>query len=213
MGITIHYRGTIKDINDAVTLEKQLMALARSVGIDARIWWSQSEKQPGRVVRGALFNVAPNVEIASFLVSPEGWLLPSVSIEDSENDTIKEPPWVAVKTQFGPVEAHVAVVEILRALKDNFFPDLEVHDEGEYWETRRISRLLSRMNQLKMAMDKLMEALEPHVSEIVDDSDTDDDYDEDAQIQRLILLAKHAQSQLRRPSSDCFLPDPRLQAQ
>src|SRR5205823_206009 len=40
---------------------------------------------------------------------------------------------VLIKTQFGPVEGHVALVEMLAALKREFLPDLEVSDEGGYW--------------------------------------------------------------------------------
>ena len=35
-----------------------------------------------------------------------------------------------MKTQFGSVEGHVALVELLAASKREFIPDLEVSDEG-----------------------------------------------------------------------------------
>lgn len=51
------------------------------------------------------------------LISPEGWLINLVEIEDAEKGRLAEPPWCFVKTQFGPVEGHVALVEMLTALQ------------------------------------------------------------------------------------------------
>jgi hypothetical protein len=78
------------------------------------------------------------------LVSPEGWLIPLCDIEEAEKGEIAETPWCWVKTQFGPVEGHVALVELLSALKKEFFSDLEVRDEGDYWDTRNLARLTAK---------------------------------------------------------------------
>lgn len=61
-------------------------------------------------------------ETTSLLISPEGWLINLVEIEDAEQGRLAEPPWCFVKTQFGPVEGHVALVELLAALQREFSP-------------------------------------------------------------------------------------------
>ena len=40
------------------------------------------------------------------------------------------------KTQFGTIEAHIRIVELLDNLKKNYCADLTVNDEGAFWETR-----------------------------------------------------------------------------
>jgi hypothetical protein len=57
------------------------------------------------------------------------------------------------------VEGHVALVEMLAALKREFMPDLEVSDEGGYWETRDLSALTRNMARVQKAIDTLAEHL------------------------------------------------------
>ena len=83
----------------------------------AQIWRSWADDNPERMVRGVILGIAPGQESTSLLLSPEGWLIGLTDIEDAEEGRLKEPPWCFVKTQFGPVEGHVALVEMLTALK------------------------------------------------------------------------------------------------
>src|SRR5438067_39966 len=68
----------------------------------------------------------------------------------------------APKTQFGPLEGHVALIEMFTALKSEFLPDLEVSDEGGYWETRDLAELARRQSFLQKAIDGLAEGLQRH---------------------------------------------------
>jgi hypothetical protein len=96
------------------------------------------------------------------LISPEGWLIGLIEIEDAELGRLSEPPWCFVKTQFGPLEGHVALIEIFAALKREFIPDLEVSDEGGYWETRDLARLSKNFTTLQKAIDGMAEGLRAH---------------------------------------------------
>jgi hypothetical protein len=53
----------------------------------------------------------------------------------------------------------VALVELLTILKKEFFHDLEVQDEGGYWETRDLAGLTAKRKFLDAAMDQLTEGL------------------------------------------------------
>jgi hypothetical protein len=64
-----------------------------------------------------------------------------------------------VKTQFGPIEGHVALVELLRGIKREFMPDLEVMDEGGYWEERDVVKLRQRIEFLGRAISMLADEL------------------------------------------------------
>ena len=50
-----------------------------------------------------------------------------------------------IKTQFAPLEVHISVVELLQCLQPHFI-DLQVVDEGEYFETRDKATLESHLN-------------------------------------------------------------------
>ena len=106
-----------------------------------------------------MLDLYPGQETTSLLISPEGWLIGLCEIEAAEKGQLAEPPWCFVKTQFGPVEGHVALVEMLTALKREFLPNLEVHDEGDYWETRDLATLTAKIGHVQAAIDGLAEGL------------------------------------------------------
>lgn len=162
MGVTIHYRGRIKDLDLVETLEDRIVDVALELGGFARIWRSQSDKKPGRIVRGVMLDLAPGLEPVSLLIGPDGRLVPLHAIEDAEEGRLDEAPWVFVKTQFGAIEAHVALVGLLDALRKEFFPDLEVRDEGGYWETRDLAALREKRGVVTAALHGMERALRDH---------------------------------------------------
>ena len=83
-------------------------------------------------------------------------------IEDAELGRLREPPWCFVKTQFGTIDGHVMLVELLAALKREFLPDLEVMDEGEYWETRSLDTLRRQFDFVQSAIDGLKQGLKKY---------------------------------------------------
>ena len=144
MGVTIHYRGTIQDAALIETFEDRIVELALEFDGYARIWRTSSKASPGRVVRGVLLNLAPGLETVSLLLAPEGWLVPMAAVDEAETGRLEGRPWVSCRMQFGAIEAHVMFVVLLETLKREFFPDLEVRDEGGYWETRDVDLLRRR---------------------------------------------------------------------
>ncbi|MCX7428184.1 MAG: hypothetical protein NTW96_21465 [Planctomycetia bacterium] len=162
MGVTISYRGSLEDLDRLEDFEDRALDLALELGGQAQVWRSAGDDDPRRMVRGVLLNLYPGQETVSLLISPEGWLINLTEIEESERGQLAGPPWCFVKTQFGPLEGHVALVEMLAALKREYLPNLEVHDEGEYWETRDLATLSAKMGQVQSAIDGLAEGLDRH---------------------------------------------------
>jgi hypothetical protein len=162
MGLTIHYRGRLADLSRIEDFEDRVLDLVLEIGGTAEIWRSAATDDPSRMVRGILATLAPGQETTSLLVSPEGWLIGLFQIKDAERGLIEEPPWCRVKTQFGPVEAHVALVELLRALDEEFLAELEVSDEGEYWESRDLPGLIEKHAFVQSSIDGIKEGLERH---------------------------------------------------
>jgi hypothetical protein len=160
MGVTVHYRGSLADLGRVEDFEDRVIDLALAVGGNPRLWRSADEQNPSRMVRGLMLDLAPGQETTSLLISPEGWLIGFFEIEDAEKGLIKEPPWCFVKTQFGPIEGHVALIELLAAIKKEFVPNLEVMDEGEYWLHRDVARLTQKFEFIQHAISALTGALE-----------------------------------------------------
>ena len=77
-----------------------------------------------------------------------------LEIEEAERGELTEPPWCFCKTQFGSVTGHVAVVELLAAIRKEFLPNLEVSDEGGYWETRDVAEVARKKSFLDRAIGR-----------------------------------------------------------
>jgi hypothetical protein len=159
MGVTIHYRGSLADLSRVEDFEDRVIDLALALGGNPRLWRSANEQDSSRMVRGLFLDLAPGQETTSLLISPEGWLIGLVDIDDAERGTLDEKPWCFVKTQYGPIEGHVALVELLTALKREFMPDLEVSDEGGYWEHRDLAELKRKTEFLGKAIRMLGDAI------------------------------------------------------
>ena len=85
MGITVAYRGRIADLNRIEDFEDRLVDFALEIGGLARIWRSQADHNPDRMVRGVVLDLAPGHESTSLLLSPEGWLIGLTDIADAED--------------------------------------------------------------------------------------------------------------------------------
>jgi hypothetical protein len=162
MGVTIHYRGSLASMDRIEDFEDRVLDLALEMGGQARIWRTANDDDPRRMVRGVLLDLFPGQESTSLLVSPEGWLIGLFDIEEAEKGTLAEPPWCCVKTQFGPIEGHVALIEMLAALKREFLPDLEVSDEGDYWATRDLAGLTTKFGHVQAAIQAMSDGLRNH---------------------------------------------------
>lgn len=159
MGITIQYRGTIDDLTRVEAFEDRILDIVFALGGRGRIWRSFVDRNPARVVRGLIVDLTPGQDSCSLMISPEGHLTGLADIEDAEQGRISAPLWCFVKTQFGSVEGHAALVAILRALKSEFISNLEVQDESGYWDHRDPVALAEAMRRNMEAVLVLREAL------------------------------------------------------
>ncbi|MDZ7759648.1 MAG: hypothetical protein U5L00_05280 [Desulfovermiculus sp.] len=174
MGTTIHYKGRLNDPAeiDAVTDFVQQRAVAKGwswthidddwdVEVDAQLVHTSEghlELTGHAGLKGFSLDIDPKCEAVPLLFDSSGNLRSVFSFFDpgsaEEGDTI------AVKTQFAPPEAHMQIIELLRELKRRFMVDLEVMDEGEYWETQDPALLEKKMAGLQRHIDFLSDALQ-----------------------------------------------------
>ena len=162
MGITIHYRGTMDDVSQIETMEDRVLDLVFSLGGRATIWRSFADHDSSRVVRGLMIEMEPGQDTFSLLISPEGHLTPVFQIEDAEKAPFDEPPYCFVKTQFGSLQGHIAIVHMLDALRQQYCSNLKVSDEGEYHENRDINALNQKMQFLRTAINSMADGLREH---------------------------------------------------
>ena len=66
----------------------------------------------------------------------------------------------AVKTQFAGPEAHMAMIKMLRYISDKYFSEIEVMDEGEYWETGDEENLRNIFGRYTMIINAFAERLQ-----------------------------------------------------
>ncbi len=150
MGVSIHYRGHCSP-DRIQELYQDLIALATTSGWKNQDFTSQADTDVVAIV------LYPHKECDPiyFLFDSEGRLHPP-RVENGENP---ESSWCFVKTQYAPIETHVAVVDLLRYILNRYMPGLEVIDEGGYWETGDIEALQAARDFLAEKMDSISDAL------------------------------------------------------
>ena len=162
MGVSIHYRGRVADIQNIKTICDELAAIA-----DRMDWpytrldedWSQSAdlrievtEQGSQInghlpLKGIILTLNPKCEALQFFFDSNGNLRDPISMVNISEGTLKpEDSWISVKTQYAGPETHIWVIGLLKYLKKLYLPDLEVQDEGAYWETGNFEILKEKMD-------------------------------------------------------------------
>ena len=135
MGLTIHYSGKLRSPASISPLIAEVVDISKSMG------WPYEILEP-----------SPEIPVHGVLVSPEGseplWLtfhkegfmcnpLLYSYIKEVEGVGIPESAeqWLFTKTQYAGVEAHMAMIRLMRYLSQQHFERFELHDESRYWET------------------------------------------------------------------------------
>jgi hypothetical protein len=178
MGITIHYHGRLQDPASLAQLGQEIQLACGRLGwpyhlIDERVLgvgeYVVYHEEPGEDTIFTEVETAPLEDRwRGVAVQPPGcetlWLTFSRGGQLVVYDAPWEEPetpgryWVrellSVKTQFSTPEIHVAVCGLLR-LVERHAAQLEVLDEGGYWESGDQAELAARMEGLNAALDML----------------------------------------------------------
>jgi hypothetical protein len=134
MGITVHYEGRARSADSVDNILAQVREYARkhgrplqevddADGVLERVIDEKESNYSGRV-RGIVTFPDQRAEPAEFLFG-----------EDLFTQSY-------CKTQLAGVPTHVALIELLHAIASEF-ANLDVIDEGEYWESNDMERLSS----------------------------------------------------------------------
>jgi hypothetical protein len=174
MGVTIYFRGKLNDLRELGGFVDEMEEFAEPLG-----WWSQrcngDWSRPntamvslgkGRVnmtghlpLRGISILPHENSEALWLTFNAGGYLADPATFAVGEGGKKGGKTWLSIKTQFAPPPVHAAVVKLLRYVKKRYISDLEVHDDGGYWETGDMDDLERRIDSINRALDVLEAAL------------------------------------------------------
>ena len=162
MGVSIHYRGRVADIQNVKTICDEFATIANMMNWHyARLDedWSQSADasievtEQGSQIAGHLplkgigLTLKPRCETLQFFFDSNGNLRDPISMVNISEGALKpEDYWISVKTQYAGPEMHIWIIGLLKYLKRFHLPDLEVQDEGDYWETGNFEVLKEKMD-------------------------------------------------------------------
>jgi hypothetical protein len=194
MGITIHYRGALRDPHQLPELidTAKLFCDAHGwkfVDVDDRVIGKADRytfvKQKNDDLPGTdgtdVFTettiVPVDDHIRGIIINPPGKCEP-VWLTFNEAGQMQfywgldtpgrywEQTYFSTKTQYASLDTHVAVCELLRIVKTRFMPELKVTDEGEYFETEDFARLKENMEHLAALMDAFGKALKGETEDL-----------------------------------------------
>lgn len=176
MGVTIHYRGTIDEPARIRDLQRELADIAKSIGWEHSLLDEDWTVPPDAVLvheqgaakitghlglKGISLLPGGGGETLSFFVDATGRLRSIMGmIQQCEGRGTTDPDWVSMKTQFLTPDIHVWIVGLLKYLQKRYFSNLEVDDEGGFWETGDRTALEAKMRLLNEKMDELAMDLE-----------------------------------------------------
>ena len=166
MGLTVHYRGRIRDYALVDELVTDVEDFARNQnwryhlltpGINTPLKpINKEDPEPLPAVKGIILS-PDKCEPIIFTFLEDGRIcspfMPPMEAEDGL-------PYMWTKTQYAGIDVHRSFVNLLRQLSDKYFSELIVVDEGQYWETNDEEVLQSQFQKYDFIMDGLAEALE-----------------------------------------------------
>jgi len=159
MGLSIHYSGHIKDWELIAGLVNEIEDICQS--LDWRVDRIDSKKDQ---LKGVLFSPKDSEPIfLTFL--PNGRLCSPISLmtKDIYEANGLDPELMftcSVKTQYAGMDAHIAVIRLLRYVKEKYLDKFELNDEGMFWETDDVTILKSQFDRYNEALEVLTGILE-----------------------------------------------------
>lgn len=176
MGITIFTRGSMDNTDDIPALIAEMKELSEKKGWRHKVIDDDFEEQPevelerdeeastvniaGSLgLKGIVINIAYRVETLALLFDRSGVLTDVMSQVTWLENKGKDDRFSMCKTQFGPIEAHISIIEILDILKDKYITNLEVTDEGDYWRSRDRELLAEKRSVLEHYINHAKEAI------------------------------------------------------
>ena len=166
MGITIHYKGKLNKPDLLNTFCYEIKDIAKDMNWSFNILNNDLNKpnssymdEDGYIkghipLRGVNVIIHPKAESLSFLFDKNGNLR-NILMMTYKNGKESEASYIFIKTQFAPIEIHITIIKLLEYVKRKYISNLEVIDEGNYWETRDKKILEEKSSFLNKKIDQI----------------------------------------------------------
>ncbi len=152
MGISIHYGGKIDDLERISNLLEELTDIAKAMRWEfTRI----SAVENASKLTGIIVTPANQCEPLTFLFDGDGNLRCFADLLEHPLQTTESSFTSSTKTQFTSVDTHIWIIALLRYLKKHYLSNLQVTDEGDYWETEDRNRLINKREFLNLKIRQI----------------------------------------------------------
>ncbi|MBN2009698.1 hypothetical protein JW960_10180 [candidate division KSB1 bacterium] len=175
MGVTIFFKGTLKNTNLIDSFIDEMTDIAQTMKWEYQILdddWSQPatatlsfDEGRGEItsdlgLKGISISLHPGCESLPLYFNADGALRTPMSVIMINDGTMKpETASNFVKTQFAPPAVHISIVKLLKYINKVYVPDLTVMDESDYWETEDRDTLIQRTGFLNKKLDQIGDTL------------------------------------------------------
>ena len=149
----MHFQGEIESVDK----RKSLISEVEDICKDMK--WNYNLIDEDDNVEGIVISVDKGCDPLPFLFDKAGKLC-SVSTLVVFDEDADYKYCVSVKTQFAALDAHIAIVKLLKYIKRKYINDLNVTDEGKYWETEDKNLLESKIIEINSHIKNLSDILE-----------------------------------------------------
>jgi hypothetical protein len=158
MGITIHYQGKLNQPDLADEFCEELEDISKAMEWNYNRINDEPDSEPVPL-KGIVISPHEKSEPLVFTFDPEGNLRNAFMMRfaDEEPDLTR---YNHTKTQFAPIDVHIAIVKLFKYLQLKYMDNLEVMDEGSYWDTGDENLLKQKFDFLNAKMDELAGLLE-----------------------------------------------------
>ncbi|MCP4605330.1 MAG: hypothetical protein GY847_33225 [Proteobacteria bacterium] len=177
MGMTISAKGNIDNVKDIQLAVDDLKSIAMSKNWTYTIIDDDFDIKPSAVItqmdsgepgvniegtlglKGIILYLETDVEPLSILFDHSGNLTDMLQQLSWLDDQEEEERFTICKTQFGSVDTHIYIIELLEHLKKKYVSDLIVNDEGGYWDNHDRKLLIEKRKVLDYHMDHTAKTL------------------------------------------------------
>jgi hypothetical protein len=146
MGLSIHYSGKIKEVTLIPSLVEEVQDVCTILKWNYHLYDDEN-------VKGISFS-PPECEPVFLSFSNNELSSPIL-----QQYNISPATTISVKTQFAGIEVHKALIKLLKHLKETYFKEFELSDEGGYWPTLDEEKLNQQFKRYNYILHKVTEHL------------------------------------------------------
>ena len=159
MGLSIHYLGTISSMVLVNQLTDETADVCESMNWNYRIITGSGNEG----LNGIAFS-PENCEPVFLTFLPNGRMCSPTSLMNKDFYSLNgiDPDLIytiSTKTQFAGPDTHIALLKLLRYLKEKYFENFELDDEGYYWGTNDEKILFRRFDEYNQAISAVKNVL------------------------------------------------------